>query len=60
MGYPSDLKDKEWTVIEHHFQAQDPRGHASKHPRKQIVDAILYTLNQPQPKYTERCVGFPC
>jgi len=25
-------------------QAQNPRGHASKHPRKQIVDAILYTL----------------
>ncbi len=44
MGYPSDLKDKKWAVIEHHFQAQNPRGHASKHPRKQIVAAILYVL----------------
>jgi putative transposase len=42
LGYPSDLKDKEWSLIEHHFQPRDRRGHASKHPRKQIVDAILY------------------
>jgi len=44
LGYPSDLKDKEWSLIEHHFQRQERRGHASKHPHKQIVDAILYIV----------------
>jgi hypothetical protein len=44
LGCPSDLKGEEWSRIEHHFQSQDRRGHASKHPRKQIVDAILYIV----------------
>lgn len=42
MSYPSDLKDREWSLIEHHFLPKDRRGSASKHPRKRIVDAILY------------------
>lgn len=41
MSYPSDLTDKEWAQIEHHFQPKDRRGSASKPPRKRIVDAIL-------------------
>jgi putative transposase len=44
MGYPSDLKDKEWRLIERHFRPKDRRGNASQHPRKQIVDAILYLV----------------
>lgn len=44
MGYPSDLKEKEWLLIEHHFRPQDRRGSACKHSRKRIVDAILYVL----------------
>jgi putative transposase len=44
LGYPSDLKDEEWLLIQHHFQPQDRRGSACKHPRKQIVDAILYVV----------------
>jgi putative transposase len=31
-------------LIEHHFQPRDRRGSASKHPRKHIVDAILYVV----------------
>ena len=42
LNYPTDLKDKEWALIQHHFQAKDRLGSASKHSRKQIVDAILY------------------
>jgi putative transposase len=42
MGYPSDLTDAEWALIEHYFQPRDRRGSASLHPRKRIVDAILY------------------
>lgn len=44
MGYPSDLTEQEWSLIEHHFQRQDRRGRACKHPRKQIVDAVLYVM----------------
>lgn len=42
MGYPSDLTDKEWGLIKHHFEPEDPRGNACKHDRKQVVDAIFY------------------
>jgi transposase len=42
MSYPSDLGDAEWKLIERHFRPKDRRGSASKHPRKRIVDAILY------------------
>lgn len=42
MSYPSDLTDVEWALIKHHFHPTDRRGNASQHPRKQIVDAILY------------------
>jgi putative transposase len=44
MSYPSDLNDDEWGLIKHHFHPKDRRGHASKHPRKRIVDAILYVV----------------
>jgi putative transposase len=44
MGYPSDLADAEWALIEHYFQPRDRRGSASLHPRKGIVDAILYVV----------------
>jgi len=40
LGYPSDLKDREWQLIEHHFQPEDRRGSASKHPRRRIVEAV--------------------
>ncbi len=44
MGYPSDLSESEWQLIEHHFQPATKRGSAAKHKKKQIVDAILYVL----------------
>ncbi|HBG96890.1 MAG TPA: DDE transposase, partial [Chromatiaceae bacterium] len=44
MGYPSDLTDAEWALIEHYFQPRDRRRSASLHPRKRIVDAILYVV----------------
>jgi len=37
MGYPSDLKDKEWDLIKPFFQPKDPRGNASKHDCKLIA-----------------------
>ncbi len=44
MGYPSDLSDAEWALIEHHFLPKDRRGSASKHARKRTVDAVLYVV----------------
>ena len=44
MGYPSDLTDTEWDRIHHHFQPSDRRGRGCLHPRKLIVDAILYVV----------------
>lgn len=44
MSYPSDLRDKEWELIGRHFQPKDRRGNTSKHPRRRIVDAILYVV----------------
>lgn len=44
-GYPSDLTDEQWALIEPLLPA--PRtgrkgGRREKHPRRRIVDAILY------------------
>lgn len=37
--YPTDLSDAEWSLIEHIF----PK-HPSKHPRREIVNAVFYVL----------------
>lgn len=42
--YQSDLSNEEWTLIGHHFQPKDRRGHHHKHSKKLIVDAILYVV----------------
>lgn len=45
--YPSDLTDTEWAVVEPLLPAptRHPRGgRPEKHPRREIVDAILYVV----------------
>ncbi|PPK66246.1 transposase [Actinokineospora auranticolor] len=45
--YPSDLSDAEWVVVEPLLPAPSahPRGgRPEKHPRREIVDAILYVV----------------
>ena len=44
MSYPSDLTAAHWAQIAHHFQPRDRRGRGHKHPKKQIVDGILYVV----------------
>ncbi len=44
MEYPSDLTEAEWELIQPHFRPADRRGRACLHPRKRIVDAILYVV----------------
>lgn len=42
--YPSDLTDEQWAVLEPLIPAVKPGGRPAKHSRRQIVNAILYTL----------------
>jgi transposase len=42
--YPSDLTDAEWTILEPLIPAPQPGGRPTRHPRREIVNAILYVL----------------
>ena len=38
----SDLSDAQWALIAHPVEPQDPRGSKPIHPKRAIVNAILY------------------
>ena len=40
MGYPSDLKDKQWEKIKDNFK----NGNRAKHEKRILVNAILYVV----------------
>jgi transposase len=42
--YPSDLTDAEWELVEPLLPAADGGGRPEKHPRRAVVDAILYVV----------------
>lgn len=42
MGYPSDVKDKEWEQIKAFFDRPDPRGKRAKYDVHLVVNAIFY------------------
>ncbi len=43
MGYPSDLSDEEWGVLEPYVEAEK-RGRPRKHSIRHIIDAIRYVM----------------
>jgi transposase len=43
-GYPSDLTDQQWELVEPLLPAPKSGGRPEKHPRRLIVDAILYVV----------------
>jgi len=43
-SYPSDLSDEEWAILEPLIPAPKPGGRPAKVPRREIVNAILYVL----------------
>lgn len=43
-GYPSDLKDSEWQVLEPYIPKPLPGGRPAQHQRREIVNAIRYVL----------------
>ena len=42
--YPSDLTDAEWELVEPLLPAAGEGGRPEKHPRRAVVDAILYVV----------------
>ena len=42
--YPSDLKDKEWEQIRQHFEYSNGYGNQAIHPRRSLVNGILYVV----------------
>jgi transposase len=49
MSYPSDLSDAQWERIERFFERPDPRGQREKHPKRRVVEALLYRLQRGLP-----------
>ncbi|MGC8904842.1 IS5 family transposase, partial [Thermus sp.] len=43
-SYPSDLSDAEWALLEPLIPAPKPGGRPAKVPRREIMNAILYVL----------------
>lgn len=42
--YPSDTSDAQWALIEPLLPAPESGGRPEKHPRRDVVDAILYVV----------------
>jgi transposase len=42
--YPYDLSDAEWAILEPLVPPPRPGGRPPRHPRREIVNAILYVL----------------
>ena len=43
-AYPTDLTDAQWAVLEPRVPPPRPGGRPPKHPRRELVDAMLYVL----------------
>ena len=41
---PTDLTDAQWAILEPHVPPPKPGGRPPKHPRRELVDAMLYVL----------------
>ncbi len=40
-AYPTDLTDAQWAILEPHVPPPKPGGRPAKHPRREIVNAML-------------------
>lgn len=43
MSYPSDLRDREWEMIKHHFECGN-YGNRSKYDKRELVNAVFYII----------------
>ena len=44
--YPSDLSNPQWALLAPLFGRPDPRGQRERHPRRRVVEAVLYVLRE--------------
>ena len=44
--YSSDLKDKDWETIRHYFEFSNGYGNRAIHPRRNLVNGILYVVKR--------------
>ena len=44
--YPSDLTDGQWALVEPLLSAAKPGGRPEAHPRREVVNAVLYLLRR--------------
>jgi transposase len=57
-GYPSDLTDEQWALVEPLLPRKKPRGQPLKHHRRTIVETILYVADNAT-KWRGLPKGFP-
>jgi transposase len=43
-AYPTDLTDAQWAILEPLVPAPKPGGRPALHPRRELVNAMLYVL----------------
>jgi putative transposase len=43
-AYPTDLTDAQWALLEPYIPPPKPGGRPPKHPRRELVNAMLYVL----------------
>lgn len=43
-AYPTDLSDAQWAILEPLVPSPKPGGCPAKHPRRELVNAMLYGL----------------
>ncbi len=43
-AYPTDLTDAQWAILEPHVPPPKPGGRPPKHPRRELVNGMLYVL----------------
>jgi transposase len=43
-AYPTDLTDAQWAILEPLIPPPRPGGRPPKHPRRELVNAMLYVL----------------
>ena len=43
-AYPTDLSDAQWTILEPLVPPAKPGGRPALHPRRELVNAMLYVL----------------
>jgi transposase len=43
-AYPTDLTDAQWAILEPHVPPPKPGGRPPKHPRRELINGMLYVL----------------